>query len=157
MPTPRRYAEGTSVAVEKTRAEIESLLKRHGATAFFSASDANTSMIGFHMGARVFRLEIRVAKPEHAPKPKRLFVNSSKVLAQGERWATDENKRRWRAQLLLIKAKLEMIATGESSIEREFLADLMLPNGKTVGQQTLPALASGEMPALPTFASSRRS
>lgn len=155
--TPRRYAEGTTVPVEKTRAEIESLLKKHGASAFFSASNAETSMVGFRLANRMFRLEIRVAKPEQMPKSNR-YVSSAQISALRQRWADDENKRRWRAQLLLIKAKLEMIATGETSIEREFLADMLTPNGQTVGQQALPALAAayetGSMPPLlPMFAS----
>ena len=50
-----------------------------------------------------------------------------------------------------------MVATGETTIEREFLADMLTPNGQTVGQQAIPALArayaTGTMPALPMFAS----
>lgn len=38
MKTPvRRYAEGTSVSVAKSKVEVERLVKKHGATAFMTA------------------------------------------------------------------------------------------------------------------------
>jgi hypothetical protein len=94
------------------------------------------------------------AMAEHA----RLLVKHEK--AETERaatWIEAEERRRWRAQLLLVKAKLEMIATGDSTVEREFLADMLMPNGKTVGSQALPALAesyrTGAPPRMPMLGS----
>ena len=56
----------------------------------------------------------------------------------------------WRALVLIIKAKLECIESGLSTVEEEFLASVVLPNGKTVGSYVAPALAkaydSGQMP-----------
>ncbi len=96
MADVRRYAEGTEVAPEKSRSEIESLLR---------------SLSG----------------PEET--------------ARRKRWVESEERRRWRAQLLLIKAKLEMIATGETTVEREFLADMVLPDGGTVSTRIAASLA----------------
>ena len=54
--------------------------------------------------------------------------------------------------LLLVKAKVQLIRMGESSFEVEFLANVMLPDGSTVGEHVLPALAqtynTGKMPKL---------
>jgi hypothetical protein len=61
-----------------------------------------------------------------------------------------EERRRWRAMLLVIKAKLEIVATGSSSFEREFLADILLPDGSTVGDVAVKQIAdsykTGGMP-----------
>jgi hypothetical protein len=183
------------VTVEKSRAEIELLLKKNGATAFFSASDEKTgsSMVGFKLAERMFRLEVRTPRREQAPKKKqapvepaltkpkkwesarektlreerdrKLAAEYARELAKHEKsegdraahWIAAEERRRWRAQLLLVKAKLEMIATGDSTVEREFLADMLMPNGKTVGSQALPALAesyrTGTAPWMPMLGS----
>jgi hypothetical protein len=63
-----------------------------------------------------------------------------------------ELRRRWRALLMVIKAKLVSVEDGISTIEREFMADVVLPNGKTLGEWVAPQLdaayQSGGMPAL---------
>ena len=59
---------------------------------------------------------------------------------------------RWRALLLVIKAKLEAVTAGISTIETEFLANIVLPDNTTAGEWMLPqidrAYRSGEMPPL---------
>lgn len=59
---------------------------------------------------------------------------------------------RWRALYLIIKAKLEAVESGISTIEREFLYDIVLPDGKTVGEFMTPQIAAayetGEMPPM---------
>lgn len=41
---------------------------------------------------------------------------------------------RMRALVLLVKAKLEAVGLGVASIESEFLGNLVLPGGRTVGE-----------------------
>jgi hypothetical protein len=52
--------------------------------------------------------------------------------------------------LLLLKSKLEIVRLGMTSLEREFLADMVLPGGSTVHHAIADALrrelASGELP-----------
>ena len=59
---------------------------------------------------------------------------------------------RWRALYLIIKAKLEAIESGISTVEHEFLSDVVVPNGQTVGAFMAPQLeaayTTGRMPAL---------
>jgi hypothetical protein len=179
MAPPARYAEGTEVPVERSRAEIETLLTKHGATAFFAASDSErgASQIGFRLAGRLFRLEVRKPRAEDMPRAKRpqapideppprhyeapwpkgqrekrnahrradyaaaIERLAKKEIEQAARWVVSEERRRWRAQVLLVKAKLEMIATGETTVEREFLADMLMPDSRTVGQAALPAIA----------------
>jgi hypothetical protein len=51
----------------------------------------------------------------------------------------------------VVKAKLEAVETGITTIESEFLAHLVLPDGRTVGALARPeikrAYADGRMPA----------
>lgn len=76
---------------------------------------------------------------------------------QKEVWARrawDQAMReRWRAVVLLVKAKLELVRIGISTVEKEFMADLILPNGETVNvalaKQLHAALSGGSMPMLP--------
>ena len=57
-----------------------------------------------------------------------------------------------RALLLVIKAKLEAVTAGISTIETEFLANIVLPDNTTAGEWMLPqidrAYCTGEMPPL---------
>jgi hypothetical protein len=42
-------------------------------------------------------------------------------------------RQRWRALALVIKAKLEVVESGISIFEDEFMANIVLPGGDTVG------------------------
>lgn len=61
-------------------------------------------------------------------------------------------RQKWRALNLAILAKLEAVESGITTFEEEFLAHLVLPNGRTVGQWAVPsvtkALTDGKMPPL---------
>lgn len=119
---PKRFAEGTSVAIDKSRAEVETLLERHGASHVAIMRSPEESIVVFQIGV------LRVRRAVQVP-------------TQGSAEARDrEHRRRWRALVLILKAKLEMITGGESTMEREFLADMMLPNGETVESEFLPKL-----------------
>jgi hypothetical protein len=47
-------------------------------------------------------------------------------------------RQRWRALLLAIKAKLEAVESGITSFEKEFLAHIVMADGKTIGQHIVP-------------------
>jgi hypothetical protein len=53
-----RYAEGTSVSVEKSRAEIESILTRYGANGFVSGWQENRAFVAFMKDGRQIRLSM---------------------------------------------------------------------------------------------------
>ncbi len=63
-----------------------------------------------------------------------------------------EVRSRWRALLLVVKAKLEAVECGISTIEREFLAFIVMPNDVTLGDwlmaDVLPQISAGTMPKL---------
>lgn len=131
---PRLYAFGTKVPVEDSRAEVEDLLLAHGATHFGILRAPEAATIVFQIGGlRVQRVVLIPTKGTKLEQEK-------------------EHKRRWRALLLILKAKLEIVSGGESTLTREFLSDMVLPNGRTVEEDMAPlllqAVADGKMPRL---------
>jgi len=64
----------------------------------------------------------------------------------------DTCRQKWRALALVIKAKLEAVESGISVFEDEFMAAIVMPNGRTVSEEIRPRIAaayeSGNMPAL---------
>jgi hypothetical protein len=50
-------------------------------------------------------------------------------------------RQRWRSLVLVLKAKLEAVESGISTLEAEFLANVVMPNGQTIGQSILPRLS----------------
>lgn len=112
-----KFAEGTKVPVERSRTEIEKVLVRFGADQLVYASSASppAALIGFRAKGKLVRF--------HLPLPE-----SAK---NAEAFAA-EIRRRWRALLLVLKAKLEAVESGITLFEQEFYAHLLLPGGMTV-------------------------
>lgn len=157
---PRRFAEGTRVEIETTRAELERLLRGYGADAVVMGWDGATSTIAFRLRGRHVRYTIeRPSRSESivssypSGKPRPAHAIPEAIAA--------EYRRRWRALLLVVKAKLELIAAGDSDFDDEFLTHVMLPDGSLVrdwmGPQieqvyetgAMPSLLPGTRPALP--------
>ena len=149
------YAASTSVSVEKSKAEIETLLTRYGASHFMSGWSPEGSVIAFEVQAR--RVKFSLPLPQKDAKrftTKRHSSGREFPRAQAEAFKLweQECRARWRALALVIKAKLEAVESGIDTFESEFLAHVMLPNGDTVGEWAAPQLArayqSAEMPPL---------
>ena len=124
------YAENTTVDSAKSRAETERTLERYCATAFMYGSQAECAIVGFEMNDRNVRFVI--------PLPDRnsqQFTHHSTGL-RTESVARDlyekAVRQKWRALALVVKAKLEAVESGISVFEEEFLANIVLPGGKTV-------------------------
>jgi hypothetical protein len=49
-------------------------------------------------------------------------------------------RQRWRAVVLVVKAKLEAVESGISTLEAEFLANIVTESGRTIGEVVLPRL-----------------
>ncbi len=136
-----KYAARTTVSVERSRAELERELKRFGAESFAFADEPAGWTIAFHLAGRVVRMNLfRPRAAELDPPPTMKGIDAA---------VQQECRRRWRSLLLLIKAKLVAAADGGvTSLEREFLADLVLPSGLTVEHELLPKLTTGDEPPL---------
>jgi hypothetical protein len=147
-----RYAENTGISSENRRAQIERTLRRYGATGFAYAVQADQAVIEFLMGGR--RVRFHLALPDAGDRQfthtERRGQRRSDTAAAGA--YEQAVRQRWAALSLVIKAKLEAIAAGISTIDEEFLAHVVLPDNSTVGERTLPQLdaayAGSPLPAL---------
>jgi hypothetical protein len=145
-----RFAETTSVPVDRSRAEIEHTLQRYGADQFLYGWDANRALVRFRMHDRqiAFSLELPDRDDYAATPGGRRRRSSAQIEAAWEQ----AQRQRWRALALVIKAKLEAVESGITTFEDEFLAHIVLPNGTTVSAFLLPQIAeayeNGHMPAL---------
>ena len=135
------YASQTSVSVERSKAEIERTLQRYGASQFVYGWDREEAVIGFIVGGDNQRRQVRfkVQVPERGAFL-RTPTGRIRSAAQAEREWEQAQRQRWRALLLVIKAKLEAIDAGIATFDDEFLAYTMLPSGETVGEWMQPQL-----------------
>lgn len=146
-----RYAAGTSVTVERSRAEIERTLVRFGASEFMYGYDSQKALVQFQASERRVRFVLVLPLKDdrrftHTPTGKlRASTEASKQWEQGCRES-------WRALAEVIKAKLVAVTTGIVSFEQEFAAHIVLPDGSTVGEWLLPqiqkAYEENEMPSM---------
>lgn len=153
------YASQTSVSVERSRAEIERTLLRYGASKFVYGWDREEAVIAFVVSNEGTGDLRQVRFKVHVPARDDFFKTPTgrrRSPAQAEREWEQAQRQRWRALLLVIKAKLEAIEAGIATFEDEFLAYTMLPSGQTVGEWMHPQLdeayAQGTMPTSLTLA-----
>jgi hypothetical protein len=106
-----KFAARTTVSVEKTKSEIERLVKRYGAKGFASAWQNDSARLEFLARDRHIRITV--------------FVPPQ---AQAER-------QKWRSLLLVIKAKLESVDAKIATFEEAFATDIVMPSGKTVWEE----------------------
>jgi hypothetical protein len=141
----RRYAEGTGVDIHQSQQELSTLLRRQGADQVVLAWDATEGAgVRFKMAGRYAQLMVS------APSEKRLKELKLRHPRTPEQERIEAEQRRcWRALLLLVKAKLEAIASGITTAEREFMPDLLMQDGRRLEQWALPALETRQLAALP--------
>lgn len=147
-----RYAENTQVSSSKSRQEIETTLERYGASAFMYGWEGTNAIVCFQARGRRVRFELPLPD-RNAEKFTVSPARRTKRSAEGAAAAYEQAVRqRWRALALVIKAKLEAVESGISVFDEEFLANIMLPDGRTVGQFMLPQVEEtyrgGTMPLL---------
>jgi hypothetical protein len=146
------YAESTSVPVERSRAEIEKLLNRHKCSQFMAGVDHETHRATVQFKAHNRYVKFVIALPDPAdPKYKRMKNSYVQRTASGiAKLVEQEERTKWRALLLVIKAKLEAVESNIATFEDEFLAHVLLPNQQTVAEYIGPTVAqiyeTGRMP-----------
>lgn len=147
---PPKFAAKTEVPVERTKAAIEALVKSYGADRYFTGweSDERAS-VAFRISDRFvkFTIPIPPLREFKFDSAKRFRSESQQKAAQEQ-----EERRRWRVLLACIRGKLEAVQTKLSTFEQEFLAAVVMPDGRTVGEHVTPviaeAYASGKTPRL---------
>lgn len=124
------YAEQTSVPVDRSQGEIRKILSKYEATGFAFGEQGPLSIVMFEMACR--RIKFILPMPE---KPRaNAYQSDIKKYEQ-------KCRSRWRCLVLVIKAKLEAVESGITTLEEEFLAHIVLPNGRTAGEVMIPQIA----------------
>ena len=136
-----RYAESTTVPSDRSRAEIEKTLTRYGATTFQYGWQQDRAAIGFVMSGRQIRFILPLPDRESADFT-RTPTGKSRTSTAAEAAYEQAVRQRWRALALMVKAKLEAVASGIVTFEEEFLPHTVLPSGRTVAQEIMPAVES---------------
>jgi hypothetical protein len=137
MTRTRRFAEATKVPVVQTRAEIERLLGRHKAAQFGTAVDHDIlqARVQFRLHDRIVRFTVALPDPKKYGRAERL---------------EQQERQKWRALLLVIKAKLEAVENQIASFEEEFLGYIVMPNDMTMAELAKPlvglAYKTGRLP-----------
>lgn len=147
----RNFASGTTVSVEKTKGEIEALVNKAGAEAFLSGSKPGQSMIQFSLKGRIIRFSLPL--PDRNDKK---FQRCGRYNTQQRSPEAAYNvweqacREKWRALFLSIKAKLYSIETGIEQFDSAFMAQIVMPDGKTMEELCVPLISqayeNGRMP-----------
>ncbi len=159
-----RYAEGTTVAVEVSQAEIRTLLARHGCQHFATAEEPGRSAIQFILDGLPYRFTVERPDPAQLRdayiadqvangRQYRSTIESRASYMDWNAKAAGEWKRRWRARLLWLKATLEFASgEGPDEVAAALMAHLVLPTGQTMqgwaAKQLPGAFRDGVMPPL---------
>jgi hypothetical protein len=152
------YAEATTVSVVNSRAELEAMLKRYGATHTAIFNEPGRTMIAFRMAERNVRITLPL--PD---KSAREFTHAT-FGARGEQKRNPEAqqtawekacRQKWRSLVLAVKAKLVSVADGIETFEEAFMAHVVMPDGRTVAETITPNIAlayeqGGHVPLLPS-------
>lgn len=135
-----KYATMTQVPSEKSRMEIEKTLARYGATSFCYASEPNHAVVGFRANDRYVKMILPLPdiKSFERKGNARVALRSEQAKEKAHEQAV---RTRWRCLALAIKAKLEIVENGISSFENEFLANVLMADGRTVGAAIAPMIA----------------
>lgn len=129
--TRRTYAEDTKVPLAQSRSQIETMLRKASATRIVTMDETLEAVVMFMLAGRLIKLRIEL--PGDASDQRRRAV--------------------WRGLGLVVKAKIEAVAQGITTVEQEWLAHVVLPDGSTVGDWVEPQLKvayeKGRMPTEP--------
>lgn len=153
----KRFAEGTKVPIDQTRLELMILVReRTGSEAQVFTRDGRPTVV-FEYKRRMYLIDVPAIDPtdEAVTRTERGRPRTGEALKNA---IEAEERRIWRALLLVVKAKFEMLRAVPVTFEQEFMPHLVLPNRLTVSEHFGPmieeAVASSALPtslmALPT-------
>lgn len=131
--TPK-YAAKTEVSEVRSQQELTQLLVKYGASDYGLIQSSSGQVL---IEAIVKNRRIRFVLPPPSAEATQGLWGRKAELAR-EQWG----RQRWRVLILVLKAKFEAIETGLTTVEQEFMANLVLPNGQTMSDSVLPQLDS---------------
>jgi hypothetical protein len=142
------YASNTNVSADRSREQIERTLMRYGADEFGYKTTRQHALVEFLLNG--LRVQIAIPLPQ---MDDRRFTHTE---GRGTIRSTDAAlklwaiacRQKWRILLLMIKAKLEAVDEGITTIEKEFLADIQLPGQGSVLAYLIKQAESGAIQGL---------
>ncbi|OEU66303.1 MAG: hypothetical protein BA863_10420 [Desulfovibrio sp. S3730MH75] len=136
---PGKYAKDTSVSVEKSKAEIEQLVIKYGADGFSTSWRGELARIEFMIDERWVRISL-VLPDKNSNEYQ--FTETGRERSQPVAYKEWEKSCRsmWRKLKLIIQAKLEAVDAGISTVDREFMPDIVMPDQKTLGEHLVGAI-----------------
>jgi hypothetical protein len=147
-----KFASETSVSVERSLEEIKQTIRRYEGSKFAYFEDDARIAIEFSAYQRRVRFVVPLPKRDDTAFRYTTGGRHGKAGSFNENGYQQALRQRYRALLLCIKAKLESVETGIETFDEAFMSQLVLPNGKTVGETALPqiviAYETGTVPPL---------
>lgn len=147
-----QYASNTTVSPDKSQQEIKETLRKYGAERFGVMEEKDKAHVMFEYQGLLIQLTIDLPSVDEFSRTENGRSRKSSAIEEAFKQAI---RQRWRALLLAIKAKLEAIECGISTIEKEFLAFVMLPNGTSLGDNIIPEIKkisqTGKMPKMLSY------
>src|SRR6185312_17512727 len=92
--------------------------------------DLGAAMVGFKAEGRQIRFVLTM--PSRAEKRFTHHATGPRTASAAENLYDQAVRQKWRALLLIVKARLEAVDSGIVTFEQEFLPHIILPGGKTV-------------------------
>ena len=134
------YAEATKVSVEKSVAEIVTLVRKNAGSQIAQLDDDNRYVIAFTMADRQVRFTVVFDPVDHKRFQHDGRGSTRTAAARRDHWE-QHRRQRMRAMLLVIKAKFESVESGVETFEQAFLANVVTSNGLTVHERITGDLA----------------
>lgn len=128
-----RYAATTTVTPEASLGEIRRTLARYEADGFAFAEGNGVATLAFRIAGTSVKFSFPLPDPDD-PEFTQTPTGRDRKSKQTARAAYDQAVRqRWRALALGIKAKLELVESGVTTLQMEFLGNMLLGTGETIG------------------------
>jgi len=147
-----KYANNTTVSPEKSQNDIRDTLRRYGAKKFGVMEEDDKAHVMFEYSNLMIQISITLPKREEFDKTETGRERKNSLANEAYNQAIRQH---WRSLLLAIKAKLEAVECHISTIEQEFMAFVIMPDGRNLGEHIIPKLkdmsATGKMPKLLGF------
>lgn len=126
----RRFANSTHVPIDRSLGEIRKTILRYGGDQFLTGEDtkSNRAFIGFRIRGTSVKIYLPLPDKSTFYKTEKGRARRNESLVQQA--YEQASRQSWRALNLVIKAKLEAVEAGITSIEQEFLANLLLRDGQ---------------------------
>lgn len=131
-PSPRKFAEDTTVSAAKSKAEVERLLAAWGAHEYRWTNNIQLRMVHleftWNSGSRLFHVRFGFTVQDDP---------TAHTLAQQEKWLAQRERSLYRLLCLHIKGILNAVDAGLVTDVEALLPYMVAPNGETYGQMAV--------------------